>query len=265
MSAKFHKLKKSLGQNFLNNPDVITQIIKESQLNNADVVLEIGPGDGALTKFLIQVADKVFAFEIDEDLIENLQITFKSKNNFTLLNEDIRKINLPQFLINNNISEYKVVANLPYYITSFIIRFFLEAEQPPTEMIIMVQKEVAQRITAQIGQMSILAVAVQYYAQPEYLFEVKADNFKPVPKVNSAVIKISNIKKNRNKTVDQLFFRVVKSGFSAKRKTLKNNLANSLHLEKTLVAKKLTEIGLNENVRAQELSVADWKKLVELF
>lgn len=261
------KLKKSLGQNFLNNPDIIEKIIEKSNLNTDDVVLEIGPGDGALTKSLIKNSGKVIAFEIDTDLIQSLEDQFTNADNFELINQDIRKINLPQFLIDNRVDKYKVIANLPYYITSFIIRFFLETVHPPSEIIFMVQKEVAERIVAQPGKMSILSVAVQYYGEPEYLFTVTAENFTPIPKVDSAVIRISNIQRTnkRNKIEDKLFFQLVKSGFSAKRKTLVNNLSNSLHLSKIDVIQKIKKINLDQNVRAQELSINDWQKLVKLF
>jgi 16S rRNA (adenine1518-N6/adenine1519-N6)-dimethyltransferase len=170
---------------------------------------------------------------------------------------------------------YKVVANIPYYITSPIIRLFLETKYPPTEMLLMVQKEVAERICAKAGKMSILALSVQYYASAELLFTVPAEAFSPVPEVDSAVIRITRHERPayakasagevRNKDEAKKFFRVVKAGFSAKRKTLANNLSSSLKLEKSSVEEKLKQNGISQNQRAQELSLEDWKKLAELL
>ena len=163
--------------------------------------------------------------------------------------------------------DYKVIANIPYYITAKIIRLFLESQNPPTAMVLMVQKEVAERITAKPGKMSLLAVSVQYYAQPEMLFAVSKNSFFPVPEVDSAIIRITHNmeRKAQNKEEAKKFFRVVKAGFSAKRKTLVNNLSNAFHLEKNIVEETLKKIPLSVTVRAQELSIADWKKLSELF
>jgi 16S rRNA (adenine1518-N6/adenine1519-N6)-dimethyltransferase len=159
-----------------------------------------------------------------------------------------------------------VIANIPYYITSKIIRLFLETENPPSEMILMTQKEVAERITEKAGKMSLLSVSVQYYADPKILFEVSRKSFFPVPEVDSAVIKIEKIKKQKASIEEtKNFFRIVKAGFSAKRKTLINNLSNSLHVEKNIIEEKIKTAGLKPTVRAQELSIEDWKTLSKNF
>ena len=285
------KAKKSLGQNFLKDEAILQRIIESAKLSADDVVIEIGPGQGALTELLAQKCKKVVAIELDDRLVEVLQNKFKDVNNIEIIHEDILKINLVdlisnfKFQISNQIpnpsdqilenkpnTEYKVVANLPYYITSPIIRLFLETKYPPKEMILMVQKEVAERICARSGEMSILAVAVQYYAQPEYLFTVPKAAFEPVPKVESAVLKISSISSSpfqgegvRRADEVKKFFQIVRAGFSAKRKTLANNLSNSLQLDKKTVEDKLISLGFSTNVRAQELSVEDWKKLKEML
>jgi 16S rRNA (adenine1518-N6/adenine1519-N6)-dimethyltransferase len=175
---------------------------------------------------------------------------------------------LPLILEKNKFFNYKVVANIPYYITSPIIQLFLETKYPPEEMILTVQKEVAERICAGPGEMSILAVSVQYYARPELLFYVPKGSFWPVPKVDSAVIRIVTGDKQqatRDKEGVKKFFRVVKAGFAAKRKTLLNNLSNSMHLDRTVVEEKLAEVGIDPGRRAQELSVEEWKMIAEVF
>jgi len=159
---------------------------------------------------------------------------------------------------------YKVVANLPYYITSPVIRMFLESEYSPREMILMVQKEVAERITAVPGKMSLLSVSVQYYARPEILFYVNKKSFNPVPKVDSAVIRVTRIVEHEAQE-NKKFFKIVRAGFCARRKTLVNNLSNSLRLDKKEVQEKIKAAGILPTARAQELSVEDWKKLAKLF
>ncbi|KKQ15468.1 MAG: Ribosomal RNA small subunit methyltransferase A [Candidatus Moranbacteria bacterium GW2011_GWE1_36_7] len=158
------KAKKSLGQNFLKDADVLGRIIKAANLSQDDVVIEVGPGQGVLTELLAGVCKKVIAIELDDRLIEPLHTKFVDNKNVEIIHDDILKINLPELLTTNNIQPitYKVVANIPYYITAPIIRLFLETKIPPSEVIFMVQKEVAERICAKPGAMSILAVSVQY-------------------------------------------------------------------------------------------------------
>lgn len=264
--------KKSLGQNFLRDDTIVGRIVESANLTNDDVVIEIGPGMGVLTEKLAKVCKKVIAIELDDRLIEFLQDKFKENKKVGIIHGDILKINFPELVereIANEAGEanetrsYKVVANLPYYITSPIVRLLLETQYPPSEIIVMVQKEVAQRICAKAGSMSILAVAVQYYAQPEYLFTVSRAAFEPMPKVESAIIKITRNKKQDTKDNKERkkFFRIVRAGFSAKRKTLANNLSSSLQSDKKEIEKKLESLGFSKNVRAQELGLDDWKKL----
>jgi 16S rRNA (adenine1518-N6/adenine1519-N6)-dimethyltransferase len=257
-----------IGQNFLKNNEIVKKIVAAANLQVDDLVLEIGPGKGILTEELAKKAGKVVAVEIDENLVDLLKGKFKDYKNVEIIGGDILKIDLNKILTTNDQrpTTYNVIANLPYYITSPIIRMFLEAGYPPEEMIIMVQKEVAERIVAKPGQMSILAVSVQYYADAEMLFEVGKENFDPIPEVDSAVIRISQIKKSDEKQINtNKFFRVVRAGFCAKRKTLANNLANSFHLDRSDVEEKIKYLKIKNTARAQELSVEDWKKLSELF
>lgn len=258
-----------LGQNFLKNENVVKKIVEAANLTAHDLVLEIGPGKGVLTEKLARKARKVLAVEIDRNLVEILKNKFENFEKAEIINEDILKVNLIDIINSNNPKQqstgYKVVANLPYYITSPIIRFFLEAEIKPSEMILMVQKEVAERIVAKPGEMSILAVSVQYYAKPELLFTVPKEDFDPIPEVDSAVLKISNIENQKSKIEVNKFFRVVRAGFCARRKTLANNISNSFHLDKNEVEEKIKTAGLTPTVRAQELSIENWKKLAEIF
>lgn len=269
------KPKKSLGQNFLRDEDIIKKIIESAELKSEDLVVEIGPGEGVLTEKLAEKAGRVLAIELDDRLIELLRSKLRNKNNVEIIHGDVLKLNLSEIISktfdNSELKSYKLVANIPYYITSAIIRLFLETEFPPREMFVMVQKEVAKRIVAMPGQMSILAVSVQYYAKAEYLFEVKKQSFEPIPKVDSAVIRITRNEnqKTRHREEARKFFRIVKAGFSAKRKTLVNNLSNSLQKDRKEIEKILLEMNFLPTVRAQELSVEDWivleQKIGNLF
>lgn len=263
------KPKKSLGQNFLKDEEVLERIVEAADLKKDDFIVEIGPGKGALTEKLSQKGAKVLAIELDDRLIHFLNDKFKSEKNIKIIHDDILKINFSKIITDHSsvVVGYKVVANLPYYITSPIIRYFLENKIPPREMVLMVQKEVAERIVAEPGQLSILGVSVQYYAKAQYLFTVSRNSFDPVPQVDSAVIRIiiDNQQNVRNKEEDKKFFQIVKMGFSAKRKTLGNNLANGLHADKKEIENILEKNGFSKTVRAQELSVDDWKKLVKII
>ena len=261
------KPKKSLGQNFLRDDSVLDKIIKTANLSEDDFVIEVGPGEGVLTEELARLAEKVIAIEIDKNLALRLDSRLRGNDKIEIINADILEINLPELLEQNNFTNYKVIANIPYYITSPIIRLFLETAHPPTEMILMVQKEVAERICAKPGKLSILALSVQYYADAKLLFAVPKTAFFPVPEVDSAVIRIIRSEKQEVKSKEEIkkFFKLVKAGFSAKRKTLVNNLSTSLQLEKAFVEEKLKQIGISPNQRAQELRLEDWKKLAELI
>ena len=263
MAKTIHK--KSLGQNFLHDESVIDAIVDVAQITPGESIIEVGPGEGVLTEKLLSAAARVFAVEIDRALIPALEKRFGNHVQCTILNEDIRRFHIPAFLAQQNITTYKVVANLPYYITSSIIRIFLESVTQPKEMVIMVQKEVAERICASPGAMSILAVSVQYYGVPEILFDVPAEAFDPVPQVDSAVIRITDIKKPLLPQEEKQFFRTIKAGFSARRKTLANNIANSFGREKKDIEALLHKQGHKPTVRAQELSVAQWESFASVL
>jgi len=253
-----------LGQHFLNNPQIIDKIIQSAKIRPTDIILEIGPGEGVLTEELTKNSQKVISIELDEKLKEILDKKFKNCDNLEIIFADILKINLPQVLKEKKIDSYKLIANIPYYITSKIIRLFLETEIKPTEMILMIQKEVAQRIVAKPGEMSKLSASVQYYAETEILFDVDKSNFDPQPEVDSSVIKITAIK-NKNYEESKNYFKLIRAGFCARRKTLINNLSNSLHLDKKEVENRLCSLNFSPRIRAQELSVEDWLRLSRLF
>ncbi|MCK4635452.1 MAG: ribosomal RNA small subunit methyltransferase A [Candidatus Moranbacteria bacterium] len=255
------KHKKSLGQNFLNDNEIINNIAANANLTENDIVIEIGPGEGILTQKLAEKSKKVIAIEIDDRLIPILNDKFENTKNIEIIHDGILNINMIDFFAKYKLDNknYKVIANIPYYITAPIIRLFLELKNPPTEIILMVQKEVAERLTASPGKMSILGISAQYYADVNYLFTVNREKFNPAPKVDSAVVKLEI--KNKKTEEDKEFFRVVKIGFSAKRKTLCNNLANGFQRDKKDIENILEKFNLKKNVRAQELSIDDWKKL----
>jgi len=250
--------KKSLGQNFLTNENIAENIVKSANIKAANI-LEIGPGKGTLTKYLVKKAGKILAIEIDRRLIESLKSNFK---NIAIIEADILKTNLPLLIEENKFKNYQVVANLPYYITSKIIRLLLETKYPPSEMILMVQKEVGERIVAQDGKESILSISVKFFANPDILFEVGKENFEPIPKVNSAVIRIKR-KKNIPGVNIKDFFSLVHAGFSAKRKMLANNLSANFHQPKEVIFEAMGKADLEPTIRAEKLKVEDWVKLCE--
>ncbi len=260
-----------LGQHFLTDSEVLRDIITAADLQSDDVVLEIGPGKGVLTEELAKHVKRVIAVELDRTLVAELQKKFKSAKNVEIIHEDILRW-WPQQNLNIEIFKHlKIVANIPYRITAPILRLFLEHELHPNLLVLMVQKEVAERVCAKPGAMSLLSVSVQYYATPEIVRIVPRTAFNPAPKVDSAILKIIPFKRHdypemsdRTK-IDNVFFRLVKMGFSSRRKQLQNLLATGLRMTNEEAKKALLAIGLSPTVRAQELSIADWKKLIEYF
>lgn len=253
---------RSRGQNFLINEDVFDKIVELSELEANDTVLEIGPGLGFLTAKLSKKVGSVVAVELDDKLANVLKIALGSKkiSNVQVENKDILRFN-PDKLGTG----YKVVANLPYNITSIFLRTFLSGPFKPSSMTLMLQKEVAERIVAKPGKMSLLALSVQYFGEPEIVLQVPRSDFWPQPEVDSAVIVVNNIKPIHNsREEEKLFFRLAKVGFSSKRKMLKNNLSSGLHVAQEKIIDALKKANLKETVRAQELSIDDWVNLVVL-
>jgi 16S rRNA (adenine1518-N6/adenine1519-N6)-dimethyltransferase len=254
--------KKSLGQNFLEDTSFIDRILEEAALSEAEVVVEIGPGLGALTIPLTERAKEVIAVEADPRFTEILLAA--DKKNLTLIEGNILDLDLDTLLASKEIltKTYSVVANIPYYITAPIIRRLLALHIQPRQIILMVQDEVAERLTAKPGQMSLLSVMAQYSATVEKLFFVPRTAFEPAPKVDSAVIKIEP-KSLIDPKEEKRFFRVVKAGFQAKRKTLTNNLTSLTGKSKEELEQVLQDLGLRTDIRAQALSLAEWQQLVD--
>jgi len=268
---------KQRGQNFLINHDALDKILKAADLGKDDVVLEIGPGFGVLTVELAKRVKRVIAAEADKRLAKALREILAEYKNVEIIQEDILKLQITNYKLQNY--KYKIVANLPYQITSAIFRKFLENEPRPTELVVMVQKEVAERICAKPGKMSVLSVSVQFFGRPEIVSVVPHNAFWPEPEVDSAILKVSQIKNRSEANLKQIrfsfalnslsdlreFFRIVRIGFSSRRKQLHNNLAAGLRLPNEIIKNNLIECGFNQKVRAEDLSVEDWIKLTQRF
>jgi len=242
--------KKGLGQNFLTDKGVLDKIVAAAELSPDDTVLEVGPGLGHLTRLLARRAGRVIAVELDGRLLPILRDQLAGYDNVELIQGDILELFLSSLLFPLS-SEYKVVANLPFYITSAVLRRFLTAEPSPVRMVVTVQREVAQRITARPGDMSLLAVGVQFYGRPQIVARIKAGAFYPRPEVNSAVVRI-----DRSDT--EAFFAVVRAGFAQRRKQLRNSLAAGLRCPQATIVAALKVAGVDPRRRPETLSLSEW-------
>ena len=253
---------KSLGQNFLINPSVCPRMAELSGADKGVGVIEIGPGIGVLTNELCKLADKVVAIELDKRLLPVLEETLGEYDNLKVVNADVLETDLHK-LIEEEFSGMEVVvcANLPYYITSPVIMKLLEDKLPISAITVMVQKEAAQRICAEVGsrQSGAVTVSVNYYAKPEMLFSVSAGSFMPAPKVDSAVIRLNVLDEPPVKVNDEKkFFSVVKASFSQRRKVISNSLSSGLSLDKSKTAEVLEKSGVPLNARAEKLSLQNF-------
>jgi 16S rRNA (adenine1518-N6/adenine1519-N6)-dimethyltransferase len=267
------RVRKGLGQHFLIDEEALGLIISASELTAADVVMEIGPGLGTLTKELARQAGRVIAVELDNKLAVVLGETLASFSNITIVNEDILRIapaallqaQKPSRVISSPLS-YKVVANLPYYITSPVLRHFLEASLKPQLMVVMVQKEVAQEIAAKPGRMSLLSISVQLYGEPTIIDYVPARCFYPAPEVDSAILRIALYSQPAVEIADkESFFTLVRAGFRASRKQLVNSLTQGLGVPKAEALSLLEEAGLGPQRRAETLTLEEWAGLWRVF
>ncbi|HIS47735.1 MAG TPA: 16S rRNA (adenine(1518)-N(6)/adenine(1519)-N(6))-dimethyltransferase RsmA [Candidatus Scybalocola faecigallinarum] len=262
---------KKFGQNFLIDSHVLNKIIAGAQVTKEDMVLEIGPGIGTMTQYLAEAARQVVAVEIDRNLIPVLKETLGDYDNVTVINEDILKLDLAGLAdAYNGGKPIKVVANLPYYITTPIIMGLFESHVPVDNVTVMVQKEVAKRMEARPGSKDYgaLSVAVQYYAQPYIVANVPCNCFMPRPNVDSAVIRLTCHEKPPVDTPDEhLMFRIVRAAFNQRRKTLVNAINNSpeLSMDKVQVQEALAAMGLSATVRGEALSLDQFAKLSELL
>lgn len=244
---------KSLGQHWLKDRLILESIVDCADITSDDTVLEIGPGQGTLTSVILRRAGQVIAVEYDSELAQKLPKQFPGKN-LTVLNHDILTYDLSQLP-----PDYKVVANIPYYITAKIVSRLLNAENKPKTIVLLVQKEVAQRIASQAGDMSMLALSAQVFADCTLGPIVKPEHFTPPPKVDSQVIVLARRDSPLVAESDQKdFFKIAKAGFSARRKKLRSSLAGGLGLEKNEVEKLLIRLKISPDRRAEDLTVAEW-------
>lgn len=269
------RARKGLGQHFLIDEEVLELITSAAELAPTDIVMEIGPGLGVLTRELAKQVGWLAAIELDSKLAASLKQTLASFSNVTIINEDILKID-PATLLQQQQARfpaaigspfsYKVVANLPYYITSPVLRHFLEASIKPQIMVVMVQKEVAEAIVAEPGQMSLLTISVQFYGKPVIINYVPARCFYPAPEVDSAILKVALYPKPAVEVTDERdFFNLVRAGFTASRKQFCNSLSQGLGLPKTEVLPLLQKAGIMPQRRAETLTLEEWAQLWQVF
>ena len=254
------KAKKSLGQNFLKSKAAVQQILTAAHLSPGDTILEVGPGKGVLTEGLLESGARVIAIEKDDRLIEFLNDKFEEqikRGQLEIVHQDILDFNNDDETGKKLLKKsYKLVANIPYYITGALLRKFLESSNQPERMVLMLQKEVAKRIVANDKKESLLSISVKAYGEPKYIATVPARYFSPAPKVDSAILQISNISKKfftENKISEEKFFRILKSGFAHKRKVLIKNLNTTPEI--------FQKINLSPKIRAENLSLKEWQHL----
>jgi len=264
------KVRKGLGQHFLVDDEVLKLVVSTAGLTPDDVVIEIGPGLGVLTRELAREAGQVVAVELDDKLAAILQQTLTPFDNVTIVNEDVLRLE-PATLLQEHrpkpspVGSYKVVANLPYYITSPVLRHFLEASAKPQTMVVMVQKEVAEAIAARPGRMSPMSVSVQFYGEPIIISRVPAQCFYPAPEVDSAILRVDVYPQPVVPVTDvKGFFELVRAGFSASRKQIANSLAQGLELPKPEVLSLLEKSGIVPQRRAETLTLGEWARLWEI-
>ena len=259
--------RKGLGQHFLIDGEVLELITQAAELNPNDIIMEIGPGLGILTRELAKRAGRVIAIELDSKLSDILKQALASFNNVTIINEDILRAEpaaLLQKVVDRPFS-YKVVANLPYYITSPVLRHFLEASAKPKIMVVMVQKEVAEAIVAKPGEMSLLSISVQFYGEPRIVSYVPAQSFYPAPEVDSAILRVDVYPQPALAVDVESFFELVRAGFNVPRKQICNSLAQGLGLPKAEVLSLLVKADIVSQRRAETLTLAEWARLWQVL
>lgn len=263
------KADKSLGQNFLISDEVVDGIVESANIEKEDIVIEIGPGLGVLTNLLLQKSNNVIAVELDPRMVSILKDRFKEKDNFTIIHEDILKVDLAKIINErkSSNSRVKVVANLPYYISTPIIMKLLENNEIIDEIIVMVQKEVGDRLTAKTGERLAGAItyAVSYYSNASKVIDVPKESFIPSPKVESVVIKLE-LKKNVQEENKELLFKIIKSAFAQRRKTLENALINGkIVTSKERIQEIFDKLGIEKNVRGENLSLEQYESLCKII
>ncbi len=262
--------KKSLGQNFLINQGILDKIVQATEIDPEDIVIEIGPGTGNLTEKLAERAGRVMAIEKDSRLIEPLKEKFKNTN-VEIIEGDALKINIGTLIstllskASGSWGDYKVVGNIPYYITSILLRTIFEKWPRPKLIVLTVQKEVAQRIVAKPPDMNLLALSIQLYSDPKIVGYISKGSFRPMPKVDSAIIRLNPKSEKLNPKQEEMFFKLAKAGFSGKRKQLVNNLSKNFGMMKENLFKVFAQIGIKPDIRAENLSLNQWIELSKLM
>jgi 16S rRNA (adenine1518-N6/adenine1519-N6)-dimethyltransferase len=264
------RVRKSLGQHFLIDENILEMILDAAQLSPTDTVIEVGPGLGVLTREMARQAGWVITIELDSRLADTLKKSLDSFDNVVVINQDVlgtdpRELLQTRAAFPEALHPYKVVANLPYYITSPVLRHFLEASVKPETMIVMVQKEVAEAIVAGAGQRSLLSISVQFYGKPNIVGFVPSDAFYPPPEVDSAILKIDVYARPAVDVDEEGFFRLVKAGFTAARKQVVNSLAQGLGVSKGEVLELLKRADLVPQRRAETFTLEEWAKLWRVF
>ncbi len=264
------KAKRSLGQNFLINQGILEKIVSAAELSSDDIVLEVGPGTGNLTKLLSKKvlrqgsgqAGQVVAIEKDRRLIEDLKTKFPA---IKIIEGDVLKVDIEELFRNLKLeirnSNYKIIGNIPYYTTSHLLKTIFEDWPKPKLIVLTVQKEVAKRIVAKPPHMNLLALSVQFYAEPKIVGYVSRGSFRPMPKVDSAIIKLVPHNTQHTPEETERFFRLAKAGFSGKRKQLINNLSKNFGMIKEDLLKMFEKVGITPDIRAENLSLNQWIEL----
>lgn len=253
---------KGLGQNFLEDPQALEKIVATADVQPTDTVLEIGPGLGSLTRYLAAAAKEVVAVELDQHLLPPLKAVLAPYPNVRLIHGDILEL-VPSDLVHEQ--DYIVAANIPYYITSALIRHLLESKSKPRRIVLTIQKEVAKRICEKPGDLSLLALSVQVYGRPYIAADIPAEAFFPAPSVDSSVLAIDIYSTPLiPHELLETFFKLSKAGFSQKRKTLRNSLSAGLHISPTSAAELLNAAGIDPQRRAETLSIPEWQRLSEI-
>ncbi len=257
------KPNKLLGQHFLVSVSIYERLVSALDIQKGDKILEVGPGLGTLTELIAKRGVEILAIEKDRNFIPFLKHKFKNQENVKILEGDILKFDPEKHGLKKG--EYKIVGNIPYYLTSRLFRIILEEWLRPDLAVFMIQKEVAQRIVAKPPRMSLLGVSIQYFAKPEVIGRVSKFSFHPVPKVDSAIIKLTPHSRPHEKEYDEKLFKVLKIGFAGKRKQLINNFHSGFKKDKKEVEDKLNSININPKRRAETLTIEEWQKITNTF
>ena len=256
-----YRAQKSLGQNFINDENVISAAISAADVCNDDLILEIGPGTGKLTRPLLGLARRVIGIELDQNLAPKLSNYLSEFNNFSLINEDARYLDYKQV---TDGQPYKIISNLPYYAATFFLRTFLELEHKPELMVLMFQKEVAENVLATPGSMRLLSVITQMMCYSEKICDVPKESFEPAPKIDSSIVKLVPKQDSFITPINYVpFCDLLRAGFSSPRKTISNCLSNSLHKPKSECNSMLLNCGIDPQRRAETLELAEWEFLFD--